>query len=190
MSELLSVLHLVLLSAFVGIASLSMLLTLISYVRVRRMLLSWRRGRLGGVPLGPTCFLLIALGGLIYALAQGHAIRPSVLIGYPAGGAFWFVAAYLARSVIVTDYGIIHDINCISRAVAWRQIVDYFTVDTKRGKRYVFLYAEDDERPQYRLEVMVPAVHVDAFQRLVEVKLKARFALSREEAPDRKTFEE
>lgn len=189
-AELLSGLHLALLSAFVGIASLSMLLTLISYVRVRRMLLAWRGGRFYGVPLGPACFLIAVLGGLIYALAQGHAIRPSVLVGYPAGGAFWLVAAYLARSVIVTDYGIIHDINRISQAVAWGQIIDYFTVDTKRGVRYVFFYAENGRRQQDRLEVTVPAAHVDDFQRIVEFKLKARFALSVRGESDQKTLEE
>lgn len=186
-AELLSVLHLALLSAFVGVASLSMLLTLISYMRVRRMLLSWRLGR---VPLGPACFLAVVFGGLTYALWQGHAIRPSVLVGYPAGGAFWFVAAYLARSVVVTDYGIIHDVNRISQAIAWRQVVDYFTVDAERGVRYVFFYTEEGRRPCYRLEVTVPAGCAETFRRVVEDKLETRFAPSLREAPGRKTLEE
>ncbi len=189
-AELLSVLHLALLSAFVGIASLSMLLTLISHIRVRRILLSWRGGRWYGVPLGPACFLLVAVGGLVYALAQGYAIRPSVLIGYPAGGAFWFVAAYLARSVIVTDYGIIHDVNRLSQAVAWGQIVDYFAVEAKRGMRYVFFYVEDGRRRRHRLEVTVPAARAAVFRHIVEAKLETRFAFSLKETPDRKTLEE
>lgn len=183
-------LHLALLAAFVGIASLSMLLTLISHLQVRRLLLSWRGGRFYGVPLGPTCFLLVALGGLTYALVQGHPVRPSVLIGYPAGGAFWLVAAYLARSVIVTEYGVIHDVNRVSQAVAWRQIVDYFTVDAKRGVHYVFFYTEKDRRERYRLEVAVPAPYADAFERIVEAKLEDRFVPSMKETPDQKTFEE
>jgi hypothetical protein len=101
-----------------------------------------------------------------------------VLLGYPAGGAFWLVAAYLARSVIVTEYGIIHDINRISQAVAWAQIVDYFTVDADRGVRYVFLYTEENGPQRHRLEVTVPAARADAFQRLVEAKLNARFAFT------------
>lgn len=189
-AELLSVLHLVLLAAFVGIASLSMLLTLISHMRVRRLLLAWRGGRFYGLPLGPACFLLVAFGGLIYALAEGHAIRPSVLIGYPAGGAFWLVAAYLARSVIVTEYGIIHDVNRMGQAVAWRQIADYFTVRTKRGVRYVFFYTEDDRRHQERLEVTVPAARAEAFRHIVASKLKARFAFPLTETTDQKTLEE
>lgn len=189
-AELLSFLHLALLSAFVGIASLSMLLTLISHMRIRRMLLSWRSGGFYGVPLGPACFLLVAVVGLGYAMWQGHPIRPSVLVGYPAGGAFWLVAAYMARSVVITEYGIIHDVNRISQAVAWGQIVDYFTVETRRGVRYVFFYTDDRRRQRYRLEVTIPNARAEDFQRIVEAKLSARFACSMKEAPDPKTFEE
>jgi len=188
--EFLSFLHLGLLSAFVGIASLSMLLTLISHLRIRRTLISWRSGQLYGLPLGPTCFTVVALVGLGYALMQGHAVRPSVMVGYPAGGAFWLVAAYLARSVVVTEYGIIHDVNRMSQAVAWGQIVDYFTVDTTRGVRYVFFYADERRRRRYRLEVMVPAARAEDFQRIVESKLSTRFSFTVKETPDPKTFEE
>lgn len=175
-ADLLSITHLTLLAAFIGVASLSMLLTLISHLRVRRVVLAWRRGRFGGVPLGPTCFLVVALAGLGYALWQGHAVRPSVLVGYPAGGAFWFVAAYLARTVMVTEYGLIHDVNRISQAVAWSQVSDYFTVDADRGVRYVFFYTEHGGSARHRLAVTVPAAQVEAFQQIVHAKLEARFA--------------
>jgi hypothetical protein len=174
-ADILAFLHLALLAAFIGVASLSMLLTLISHLRVRRALLSWQQGRLGGIPLGPACFLLVALGGITYALVQGHPMRPSVLVGYPAGGAFWFVAAYLARSVLVTEYGLIHDVNRISQAVAWSQVVDYFVVETGRDVRYVFLYREPGAPHRHRLELTVPARHVEGFQRVIHQKLEARF---------------
>lgn len=175
-ADLLSIIHLTLLAAFIGIASLSMLLTVISHLRVRRMLLSWQGGRWYGIPIGPACFLAATLIALSYALMQGYPVRPSVLVGYPAGGAFWLMAAYLARSVVVTEYGIIHDINRISQAVAWGQVVDYFTVDADRGVRYVFFYTEDDDPQRHRLEVTVPPSRAEAFHRLVEAKLNARFA--------------
>lgn len=183
-ADLLSIVHLTLLAAFIGVASLSMLLTVISHLRVRRMVLSWQDGPLYGLPVGPACFLLAALAGIIYALYQGQPVRPSVLVGYPAGGAFWLIAAYLARSVIITEYGIIHDVNRISQAVAWGQIVDYFTVDDERGVRYVFFYTEAGQPERYRLEVTVPAARADAFDRLVTAKLDARFALAKSELPD------
>jgi hypothetical protein len=185
-ADLLSIIHLALLAAFIAVASLSMLLTLISHLRVRRMLLSWQDGRFYGIPLGPTCFLVATFVGLGYALMEGQAVQPSVLVGYPAGGAFWLVAAYLARSVVITEYGIIHDINRISQAVAWGQIVDYFTVDADRGVRYVFFYAEAGDAQRYRLEITVPTARADAFQRLVEAKLDARFAFTQSELPDPK----
>ena len=174
-ADVLAVLHLALLAAFIGVASLSMLLTLISHLRVRRALLSWQQGRWRGIPFGPTCFLVASFIGLGYALTQGHPVRPSVLVGYPAGGAFWFVAAYLARSVLVTEYGLIHDINRISQAVAWSQIVDYFVVEAEQEARYVFFYRESGGGQRHRLELTVPASRVDAFQQIVHQKLEARF---------------
>ncbi len=180
-AHLLGIVHLALLAAFVGVASLSMLLTVISHLRVRRMLLSWQGGRWYGIPVGPACFLGATLIGLGYVVMQGQPVRPSVLVGYPAGGAFWLVAAYLARSVVVTEYGIIHDINRISQAVAWSQIVDYFTVDADRGVRYVFFYTEDGGSRRHRLEITVPSSRADAFHRLVDAKLDARFAFTTRE---------
>lgn len=182
--------HLALLAAFIGVASLSMLLTLISHLRVRRTLLSWQQGRLGGIPLGPACFLMAAIAGLTYALMQGHPVRPSVLVGYPAGGAFWFVAAYLARSVLVTEYGIIHDVNRISQAVAWSQIVDYFVVDAESGSRYVFFYCEEGRQQRHRLELIVPPSRVEAFQQIVHMKLEARFTATSKTPLNPKPHEE
>lgn len=189
-ADILAVFHLALLAAFIGVASLSMLLTLISHLRVRRALLSWQRGRLGGLPLGPACFLMAALGGVAYALVQGHPMRPSVLVGYPAGGAFWFVAAYLARSVLVTEYGLIHDVNRIGQAVAWSQIVDYFVVEADHKARYVFLYREPGSPRRHRLELTVPARRVEAFQRLVHQKLEARFTTTTHAQRNPKPHEE
>ena len=189
-TDLLSFTHLALLAAFIGVASLSMLLTLISHLRVRRAVLSWQQGRWGGIPLGPTCFLVAAIAGLTYALAQGHPVRPSVLIGYPAGGAFWFVAAYLARSVLVTEYGIIHDVNRISQAVAWSQVVDYFVVDAEGEVRYVFFYCEDGRQQWHRLELTVPSRRAEAFQHIVDGKLEARFAATAKAPPNPKPHEE
>lgn len=189
-ADFLSVLHLALLAAFIGVASLSMLLTLISHLRVRRALLSWQQGRWGGIPIGPACFLIAALAGLGYALVQGHPVRPSVLVGYPAGGAFWLVAAYLARTVFVTEYGIIHDVNRISQAVAWSQMADYFVVETERESRYVFFYREEGSSQRCRLEVTVPARHTEVFQQIVYQKLEARFAPSAHAPLDPKPHEE
>lgn len=188
--EILSVLHLLLLSAFIGVASVTMLATLVSHLRVRCTLLTWRRGRFHGLPVGPVLFTVIVSAGLAYAWGRGYVIPPSILIGYPAGGIFWCIAAFLARSVIVTEYGIIQDLNRISQAVAWGQIVDYFVASDEGRERYVFLYMDAEGMRRRRLELEVPEVHVDDFRAIVEAKLDARFAFSRQEPRDKKTLEE
>jgi hypothetical protein len=142
--SLLSTLHLALLAAFVGIAAVSALVALVNGLRIPKALLTWRRGGwIGrGVPVVPLGFTAAVAVGGAWAQARGHAIHPGALVGYPVGGLFWSLAAYLSRSVVVTEYGLVPDINRISRAVAWTQIEDYFTTSTARGPRFVFFYTE------------------------------------------------
>lgn len=188
-SPLLPVLHHVLLATFVGAASVYMLTTLLSHLRIRCMLMAWRRGRLSGFPVGPAAVTAVATAGLLYAWSTGLPVRASALVGYPAGGLFWCVATYLSRSVVVTQYGIIPDVNGLESAVAWGQIVDYFETKEAPGCRYVFFYT-DDSAHRRRLEVVVPATRAEAFQEVVDAKLDARFAFSTRRADDKKTLEE
>lgn len=191
LADVLPVLHLTLLSAFVGVASVSMLATLISYLRVRRPLMAWRRGALRGFPLGPALFTTAVSAGLFYAWFTGHPVRPSLLIGYPAGGLFWCIGAFLSQSVLVTHYGVIHDINRISRSIAWGQVVDYFAVEDERGaRRYVFLYQDAEVPQRHRFELRVPVDQVEDFRAIVKAKLDARFAHSKQRTYDTKPLEE
>lgn len=173
---LLSIVHLVVLSVFVGGTSVLMLGAILSRLRVRRPLFCWRDGSLICAPLGPTLFLVGVLGALGWVEAAGRSVPPSVWIGYPAGGLFWFVATWLIQSVMVTEYGLVPDLLRPRRAVAWSQIVDY--VATKRdGRRYfVFFYRDRDTRERCRLDLSVPDRHVDDLREIVEAKTAARFA--------------
>lgn len=188
-STLLSVLHLVLLAAFVGMASVSMLTTLLSHLRIRCMLMAWRCGWLRGFPVGPALFTGVVTAGLLYAWSTGQPIRASALVGYPAGGLFWCIATFLSRSVVITQYGIIPDVTRIRNAVPWGQIVDYFETTTPQGRRYVFFHM-DEHGQRHRLELRVPCARVAAFQDIVDAKLDARFAFSMQRAGDKKTLEE
>ncbi len=189
-TDVLPVLHLTLLTAFVGVASVFMLSALISYLRVRRPLMAWRRGRLRGFPLGPALFTTAVSSGLLYAWWTGSPVEPSLLIGYPAGGVFWCIGAAVSRSILVTHYGVIYDINRISRAVAWGQIVDYFAVEDEGARRYVFLYQNTEADERGRFELRVPADQVDDFQSIVAAKLDARFAHAKQRTYDTKPLEE
>lgn len=187
--DVFSVLHVVFLSAFVGVTSISMLVALIGRLRVRRPLLVWRTGPLTNIPLGPSLFLLLVAFALSVTTWTGQSVAPSAWIGYPAGGVFWFIATWLARSVVVTQYGIIHDISRVHRAVAWAQIVDYFET-TRQGHRYFVFFYRDGDDSQARLDLPVPERKREAFDRLVAQKLATRLHLSPKHAFDEETLDE
>jgi hypothetical protein len=188
-ADVLSVLHLLLLSAFVGGTSVAMLVALIQRLRVTRPVLVWRTGPITGMPLGPLLFLVLVGAGLGGATWMGQSVPPSAWIGYPAGGLFWFVATWLARSIVVTEYGIIHDVTRIHRAVAWNQVVDYFETTRGRQPHVVFFY-RDHDGTRSRLDLPVAAAQVEAFRALVQQKLDARLQLSPEQAFDEETLDE
>jgi len=184
------VLHAAVLSVFVGATSVSMLLAIISRLRIRRPLHVWRYGQFARIPIGPTLFLVLVAVAFGVAVAMGRTIEPHVLIGYPAGGVFWWIATWLCRSVIVTEYGIIHDVTCISRAVSWSQITDYFVTTGDDGWTYVALFYRDDDGTRQRLNVPVPKTHKAAFEKLISQKLDARFRCIMRETHDEEAFGE
>jgi len=174
--------HLTVLTVFVGVTSVAMLVAVLSRLRIPRTLCVWRRGPLTSVPIGPSLFLLAVGLGFGWAAWAGVSIPPYVLIGYPAGGVFWAVATWLIRSVVLTEYGLVPNIHRLHKAVAWRQVVDYFVVPHEGRTRYSFLYVEDGVRK--RLDVSVPAHHEETVRRIVEGKLDVRFSASTVDAPN------
>lgn len=187
--DIFSVLHVVFLSAFVGVTSVSMLVALISRLRIKRPLLVWRTGPLTRIPLGPSIILVLVAFTLGVMAWTGQSVAPSAWIGYPAGGVFWLIATWLVRSVVVTEYGVIHDINRMHRAVAWAQIVDYVET-TRRGRPHFVFFYRDDDQTQSRLDLPVPEGKSKAFGRLVTQKLASRLHLSPEHAFDEETLDE
>lgn len=176
-ADLVSTLHLLALSAFVGGTLAAMLVVLIRRLRVRRSLLVWRSGPFTPLPLGPTIFLVVVALGMAHAWATGRSVSLVVLLGYPAGGFFWFIATWILQTVVVTEYGLIHDLSRPSHSVAWRQVFDYF-MRTQSGQTYfVFVYRGPEGTP-HRFDLPVPDAQVDALQEIVQRKLDSRFAFS------------
>ena len=181
--DLFTVVHLTVLAAFVGVTSVSMLVAVVSRLRIRRPLLVWREGPLSPIPLGPSLFLLLVAGGGLHAWWTGRPVAASVLIGYPAGGVFWFIATWLVRSVVVTEYGLIPNVHRLHQAVTWSQIVDYFTT-TRSGQPHFVFFFRDDDGQQQRLDLTVPEAKAEAFRDLVQRKLDSRFRWAAERAED------
>lgn len=176
-------LHASVLTVFVGATSVWMLTAVIHRLRVRRPLFVWRPRRLHGLPIAPTLFLLAVSVVFVASIAMGRPIPPYVLVGYPAGGVFWWVARWIARSTVVTEYGIIHDVTRISRAVSWSQMTDYFIASDRHGPYAAFFYSDDDGERR-RLTLPVPPADLPMFKRLLSRKIDPRFEHRTQEAYD------
>lgn len=173
-ADVFSVLHLGILAVFVGGTSVLMLVAILSRLRVRRPLMSWSPGPLTPIPVGPTLFLSLVVVVLAYLGWTARPLPPSAVVGYPAGGFFWFIATWVGRSILVTDYGLVPDLSRLHRAVAWSQIDD-FACSVRDGRvHFVFLYTDRTERSPRRLDLPVPDPHVDAFRSILREKLEER----------------
>lgn len=169
--------HLIAVAVATVVTSTLMLVAVISRLRVRRPLLAWRTGLLGGLPLSPVLFLTAVAAGMTMAWEPGAKIHPVLALGYPAIGLFWFVALWHARTTLITEYGIVHDVVRISRAVPWGRIVDYSTTPTALGgAHFIFFYRT--QSGVKRLDIDVPDRQRAAFEKVVKRKLDDRFAFS------------
>jgi hypothetical protein len=180
-ANLVTIVHYLALSAFIGVTSISMLVAVAGRMRLRRPLLTWRRpGSILRELLGPVLFLLLVGGGLGHAWLTGRSVPLAVLMGYPAGGIFWLVATWMLQTVVVTEYGIVPDLSRVHRAVVWSRVVDYFTT-TRQGQPLVVVLYRGPEGEHHRLDLPVPRAHAAALREIVERKLRARFSMPDEE---------
>lgn len=176
-ADVLKVLHLILQFSFIGVTLLLLLVTAMNRMRVRRVLLSWRRGRYRSVPVWPTAFLSAVVLFFVGGLLMGQNLPVLMFTGYFVGGVFWFIARIIADGVLVTEFGLVNNANQAEEAVGWGQIIDYFETSASRQRRYVFFYLDKGDA-RCRLELMVPHSHAEAFGQIISDKLDARFDLS------------
>ena len=125
LANLIQTAHAVLVFGFIAVTTLLMLMTLANRHRITAVRFSWSTGRLAGLPVWPTVFLTIVFGLCISAIWLDHPWQ-AVFLGYLMGGMFWFVSVMTAQTIVVTEYGIIRNVNQADQAVAWGAIVDYF----------------------------------------------------------------
>lgn len=180
-ADFLSTLHAVVLLAFVGVTAATMLVAVSRRLRIRRPLLVWQSGPFTRLPLGPSLFLVLVAGGVAHAWLTGRSVPLTVLLGYPAGGIFWFIATWMLQSVVVTEYGLVHDISRPRQAVSWSQVVDYF-MTTKSGQCHVVFVYHGQDGALHRFSLPVPDAQVDALREIVQCKLDTRFTFSVKQA--------
>ena len=154
-------------------------------LRLRKVRLSWRAGKMWGYPLFATVFLGLigSLGAIAYIM--GDVANYPIFASYFWIGCMWFVASYLASKHYMTDYGIVKNINEPSQTIPWFQILDQVEREEKGGVEYSFSYSELDKNLTEgfnQLKIYVPNSKRKAFEKIVSFKLKNRF--EGQELPD------
>ncbi len=185
---MLAALHTILVLAFVGVTALLLCLTVMQRIRIRRVRMTWRTGRVKRLPIWPILFIGVVAVFLVYAQNMFPVVRISVFVGYLFGGILWFVAVLLSSTSVITDYGIVPEIGRAGEAIAWGQISDYFEVPDGRRTFFVFIY-EDLLGVRRRLELAVPAIEVDRFRSIVRPKLEARIEYAVQQFEESKALE-
>lgn len=164
----------VLLAGFLFATVLLLAVTLHNRRRIRRRVCSWYPADRLPVPLGATAFLFVMGTFALMQWLGGAEPRIGLLAGYFAGGCCWWLSSYLRMPVLVTERGIVPDLNRPQLAIAWNQVVDYFEQRQADRHRYVFLYVDTEDRRR-RFELDVPSEAAPSVRRLVSEMLDRRF---------------
>ncbi len=147
-------------------------------LRLRKVRLSWRAGKMKGYPLFATVFLglILALSAIVFFLED--VARYPIFLAYLWIGSMWFISSYLASKYYITDYGIVKNINEPSQTIPWFQILDYIERSQKSGVEYQFNYAEMDKTVTdgyKQLKLFVPQSRYKAVKKIVSLKLENKF---------------
>lgn len=163
-----------LVAAFAFSATVMASVTMLNKIRLRNVRLSWKGGKLMGYPLFSTLFLVFSLGLFGLAFYEGSTTHWVTFLLYFWMSAGWFVNSYLASKRYITDNGIIKNINDPSQSIQWYQIRDYLEQEQDGYQKFIFLYKQekDTDKPEFvRLELDVPAKHLENFRKLIVHKL-------------------
>lgn len=147
-------------------------------LRLRKVRLSWRAGKLRGYPLFATVFLLLILSLTLLIYLKGETARLPVLLAYVWIGSMWFISSYLASKYYITDYGIVKNINEPSQTIPWFQILDYVEHEKEKGVEYLFNYSEMDKsltEGYKQLKLFVPWNRQYAVKKIVSLKLENKY---------------
>ncbi len=180
----LATVHLVILALVTLGTTMIMMVTASNALRLRKIEISWRAGKLFGFPLFSTIFLIatITLTFLVYTQQLYH--HTVTMVCYNWIGVTWFVTSYLMSKRFITDHGIVKNINDPSQTVAWTRIMDYVERNSGKQLKYVFFYPEHlpgEHSRSIRLELDVPVGKKLSFGSIIQNKLGRRFSLGEPE---------
>ncbi len=164
--------HTILVAAFLSVTAALFLLTVYQRIRVADPLLSWHSVSVTAA--WPVTFVgMIGLLAL-YAVNTGSSVPGWVFLGYVTGGGLWFASVVVGATVIVSRHGLVAGLGRRESALPWCQVTDYFEAQSGHKTQFVFLYQSSGQTETMRLDVPVPAVHLERFRLLVAERLEQR----------------
>jgi hypothetical protein len=147
--------------------------------RLRNPLISWHSGKLKGYPLFATIFLVFSVAVTIILIVAGRTGTTPMMLCYSWISVMWLFSSFHMSKRYITDNGIVKNVNDPSQTVVWGNINDYIENTAKGGTIFVFFYLHPastvSERHITRLELFVPDHKIEAFQKLLNFKLRRRF---------------
>lgn len=148
--------------------------------RLRNPLLTWHAGKLNGYPLFSSLFLVFTIAASVVLIANNRSETTIIMMCYSWISLMWLFSSYQMSKRYITDNGIVKNVNDPSQTVAWGNISDYIEQSGKAGTNFVFFYMHpaDQFTDKYitRLELFVPINRTESFRKLLNYKLKQRFA--------------
>ncbi len=172
--------HLVVLALFTLGTTMLMIVTASNALRLRKVEISWKSGKLFGYPLFSSLFLTFSLIITAWVYTQQLYQYTVPMMCYNWIGLTWFVSSYLTSMRFVTDHGIVKNINDPSQTVAWSRIMDYVERNAGKFQTYTFFYPDfhpGNQSRSIRLELNVPAEKQSSFRNILQNKLGRRFSL-------------
>ncbi len=184
--EILKLLQIALLIAFLGVTGLFLALSVVNRRRMDGVLVSIPVGGLFGLPVRPVVFLGVLVGILVAGILSDSSVSPLLISGYIFGAILWGAATYLSTSVFVFEFGIVRGLIDRNAYLPWSRVEDYFCHDVNRRRIvYVFLFRDETGR-QRRFEVLVPRSHLMEFSEVVDDILESRFTARRHRSRSRR----
>ena len=173
-------------AGFAGVTITLLALTVRNRLHAPQAVLAWTDRRVFRNALWPLGFIVLMGICTVLAASSDQPIALWQLAGSMLCGMCWLGAVVLSHTVIVTEEGIVTNLNHPERTVVWNDVVDYFEGGPAPW-HYAFFHHDSAGR-RVRRDVWVPRPLRRAFGQMVDEMLEHRFEVSAYESRRRETL--